>query len=241
MSNVYCGPAPVPATLLTAWNPDLIAGALCLCLVVLFAVAGAPDRRAVMAAAIAIMAVLFFSPLCALTAALFSARAVHHVLLVTVVAPLLAAAFPARSLLARIGTPWVVAIHAVLFWLWHVPDVYGLAVTDAKAYWLMQASLLGSGTWFWHRVLASRGSVGAGLAALLTMTVQMGLLGAILTFAPQALYDVHDLTTLPFGLTPLQDQQLAGLIMWVPAALPYVAVALYLVWPMLDSSRADAR
>jgi protoporphyrinogen IX oxidase len=51
--------------------------------------------------------------------------------------------------------------------------------------------------------------------------VQMALLGALLTFAPVPLYDLHQTAPLAWGMTPLSDQQLAGLIMWVPGGLPY--------------------
>ena len=55
-------------------------------------------------------------------------------------------------------------------------------------------------------------------------TSWMGLLGALLTFAPQALYAAHAVAPLSWGLTPLGDQQLGGLIMWVPAMLPYLVI-----------------
>ncbi len=57
----------------------------------------------------------------------------------------------------------------------------------------------------------------------------MGLLGAVITFARVPLYPPHFATTDPFGLSALADQQLAGLIMWVPATIPYLAAALLLI------------
>ena len=54
---------------------------------------------------------------------------------------------------------------------------------------------------------------------------QMGLLGAILTFAAQPLYSAHAIAPLAWGLTPLEDQALGGLIMWVPAGIPYAIAA----------------
>ena len=73
-------------------------------------------------------------------------------------------------------------------------------------------------------------TVRSALSGLLGSIIQMGMLGALLTFAGQPLYEPHMTTTLPYGLTPLADQQLAGLLMWVPAALPYLAVALLIAW-----------
>ena len=97
MSGIYCGPAPAPEGIWLRWNlhpPLLVALAL---------LAAAVGRRPVGALAVAVLAVAFVSPLCALSAALFSARAVHHVLLVAVAAPLLAMAWPARRPPAMAG------------------------------------------------------------------------------------------------------------------------------------------
>lgn len=86
--------------------------------------------------------------------------------------------------------------------------------------------MLASAVWFW-RALAVRGGEAPTVAvALLATMTHMGMLGAILTFAGQPLYAPHLTTTLAWGLTPLQDQQLAGLAMWVLGALPYLGAAL---------------
>src|SRR3546814_7132584 len=69
--------------------------------------------------------------------------------------------------------------------------------------------------------------------------VQMGLLGALLTFSGSALYAPHLLTTQALGMSPLQDQQLAGLIMWVPAAGLYLGAAMFLLarWFRQEAAR----
>lgn len=242
MNDVYCGPAPLPETLARSWNFDIPALLLCAGLVAAFAVLRPSNQRAALGGSVTLLLVLFISPLCALTAALFSARAVHHILLVVAVAPLLALAFPARpsSGSRAVSIGWIAGIHAAIFWLWHAPPVYGVAIVHPAAYWAMQLSLLGSGFWLWRRVFDMAESPGGVLVAVLGVTIQMGLLGALLTFAPNALYEAHFFTTLPFGLTPAQDQQLAGLIMWVPAALPYLAAALWRAWPLLAPSAKGA-
>ena len=61
----------------------------------------------------------------------------------------------------------------------------------------------------------------------------MGLLAALIVFAPRPLYALHFATTQPWGLSPLADQQLAGLLMWLPASLPYLGVGLWLAWSSL--------
>ena len=237
MNDVYCGPAPVPETLARSWNPDVPALLLCAGLVAAFVVLRPGNHRVMLACSVLLLAALFLSPLCALTAALFSARAVHHLMLVAVVAPLLALVFPAASSSRRtIGIGWIAGVHAAVFWLWHAPPVYAVAIVHPVAYWAMQLTLLGSAFWLWRRVFDRRENAGGVLFALLGTTVQMGLLGALLTFASTPLYDAHLLTTIPFGLAPVQDQQLAGLIMWVPAALPYLAAALWRAWPLLGPS-----
>jgi len=235
MSNIYCGPAPIPASLVSAWNLDMTAIALCASIAFLHVTLELRERRPAALAAVAILGFLFLSPLCALTAALFSARALHHVMLVALAAPLLAVAFPSRDHHATVGVGWIAILHAALFWLWHAPPVYTWAISNPAAYWLMQGSLLGSGVWLWRQVFNAREGIGAVLCALLGTVIHMGMLGALLSFASTPLYEPHFLTTFAFGLTPLEDQQLAGLIMWVPAAAPYLAAALYRAWPMIEA------
>jgi putative membrane protein len=170
--------------------------------------------------AVAVLALAFVSPLCALSSALFAGRVVHHVLLVAVAAPLLALAAPARGP-GPLGLPLGVATAAL--WAWHWPGAYDLALSNMAVYWLMQASLLGTALWFWRAALAPGRPLGPAVLAVLASLMQMGLLGAVLTFAPRALYAAHGAAPLDWGLTPLEDQQLGGLLMWVPAMAPYAA------------------
>ena len=227
MDQVYCGPPPTPQTLLGAWQLDPVAIGLCVVLVVLHYRAGG-GRPAVFSLGIGLLALLFLSPLCALTSALFAGRALHHVLLIAVVALLLAMAYrgPARMVLP-LG--WIAVLQAGILWFWHVPAVYERAIMSAPLYWVMQLSLLGSGYLLWRAVLDRRQPTGTVLFVLLGTIVQMGMLGALLVFAGTPLYAPHLATTQAFDMSPLDDQQLAGLIMWVPAALPYLAAALYRV------------
>jgi putative membrane protein len=131
----------------------------------------ADPGRAVGACAVLALAVIFVSPLCALSSALFSARTVHHVLLVAAAAPLAAFALPRRPvrLLALAA-----AVHAAAFWLWHAPAAYNFALSDDAAYWLMQLSLLATAIWFWGAV--RHASAPAAVAALLFAMIAMGCL-----------------------------------------------------------------
>lgn len=231
----YCGAPATPGDLAMRWNfdPWVMAG--------LAAAVGwwVWRRRQEMAwnglaiGAMAVLAVIFLSPLCALSSALFSARVTHHALLISLAAPLLAfsppKAWPGPSLLAAtLG-------QAVVFWLWHAPASYAWALSNDAAYWLMQATLLGSAVAFWSAVRQTPPLAAAG--ALLATMVHMGLLGALITFAGAPLYGPHLLTTAPWGLSPFEDQQLAGLIMWAPMAGAYLLAALALVGRSLGPSR----
>lgn len=226
----YCGAGPDPAELWSRWNADpaLLAalGAAAVAAGVLFRRDAAFRPLPAVGATVALL-ISFVSPLCALSSALFSARVAHHVLLVAVAAPLLVWAVPRSRLLPGGAVAWTAA-HVAALWAWHAPALYAAALAHDGVYWLMQGSLFGSALGFWSAV--RRASVPVGAAALIAATVGMGLLGAVLTFAPEPIYAPHLLTTGPWGLTPLEDQQLGGLIMWAPAAGLYLAAALVLVW-----------
>lgn len=213
----YCGPAPHPYDWIYRWNLDpVLLVALGLCAVL--AVRSAYPRSAL--ACVGALTVVFVSPLCALSVALFSARAVHHVLLVAVAGPLAALAFPARRP-AGLGIAFLVSTATL--WIWHLPSLYDRASGDTLVYWLMQLSLLVSAAWFWRELFAAP-AVPATMAAILGMA-QMGMLGALLTFARTPLYAAHAATTQPWGLERIADQQLAGIVMWVPGVIPYAIVA----------------
>lgn len=231
----YCGPAPSPGE--WRWNLDPWLLILLGLAVVLTLWRAEPGRRGCGLAAIAVAVIVFVSPLCALSSALFAARTVHHVLLVAVMAPLIAWATPRRP-----AGPLAIstASAAVVLWFWHAPDAYSAALSHDAIYWMMQFSLLASAVWFWMGV--RRATAPAAVAGLLAMMLAMGLLGALLTFGERALYAPHALSTVSWGLTPLEDQQAAGLIMWAPAAGVYLLAALVLLgrWLGPDSARGVA-
>ncbi|MDR7124252.1 cytochrome c oxidase assembly protein [Pseudotabrizicola sp. 4114] len=229
----YCGPLIAPESLIYAWNGDpwLLLMLACGGVAVLWhrsrTAMSAGQDRALLLAGIGLV-VAFVSPLCAATVALFSARVLHHVVLVSVVAPALAVALPWRALPAAVA----MGLTSVALILWHVPAVYDAAWTSVTAYWAMQGALLLPAWLFWSAVLhtdqraeglfAHALGIG-GLAAV------MGFIGAVLTFAPTGLYPQHLVGAEAFGMTLLSDQQLAGLIMWVPGFLPLAGIAFWMV------------
>jgi putative membrane protein len=107
---------------------------------------------------------------------------------------------------------------AVALWCWHAPAPYTATFESDAVYWLMHVTAFGTALWLWVTLFdAARGRLGEFLAAALVTTLQMGFLGAVITFAARPMYAAHWLTTQAWGLTPLQDQQLGGIIMWIPA------------------------
>lgn len=220
LSGAYCGPPPPPQAIWSSWNldPPVLAA------LVLLSLATRRDHAG--QAGVAVLALAFASPLCALSSALFSARVLHHVLLVAVAAPLLARALPPARPRPGLALPFAAA--TVTLWLWHLPAAYDLALAQKAVYWAMQASLLATALAFWRAVLAPSQAPVAALIAIVAGFAQMGMLGALLTFAADPLYAAHAVAPRDWGLSPLADQQLGGLLMWVPAGLPYAVAAIAL-------------
>jgi len=211
----YCGSPPALSELATRWNGDpfliaLLAGAMVLAV---------RARNRMSAGGIAILAIAFLSPLCAASAALFAARSLHHLLLI-VAALVFAMAVRPRGI-SRIEVPVIPAVIAMttVLWAWHVPALYDAALTNMAIYWLMQATILATSFVFWRAV--RRASAIGAVAGLLGGMIQMGFLGALLTFAARPFYLIHALAAPTWGLSGLEDQQLAGLIMWVGGMAPF--------------------
>jgi putative membrane protein len=226
--GTYCGPAPSPDELLLRWNLDPWA----LGLIAILAIVTGRSRPG--AAAILVLSLAFLSPLCALSSALFSARVLHHVLLVAIAAPLLAVSNPARGTRGA-GLPFLLATATL--WVWHLPVAYDAALSNMALYWVMQGSLLGTALVFWRALFSQ--PAGAALGWVFLAYLAMGMLGAILTLAPDLLYATHATAPLLWGLSPLADQQLGGLIMWMPAALPFAFWGALLgrrAWRTMDSA-----
>ena len=236
----YCGEAPGPEIWLSRWNLDPVLGAVLLLLALaLWRVPVGQDvtRRPLLSLRCAwvLTVVLYVSPLCAMSSAFFTVRVIHHIALVLVMAPLLA--FGLEPWLRQLPTSlWsATAVAAVTFWTWHAPAPYAAALSSDLIYALMQFSLLASAMAFW---IAVRGSgATAAMGAILATTVSMGLLGALITFAGRPLYAPHYVSTLSWGVSPLEDQQLAGITMWAPGSIAYLAAAMWIGWRWMDAER----
>lgn len=184
-----------------------------------------------------VFSLLYISPFCALGSALFTVRIVHDVILATVLAPLIVAAFRVEETeIPGTLTVWT-AIHGLTFWLWHAPPFYEGAMSSDGIFWLMQISIVATAAVWWIKVIRSPAPAAA--TALLATMVAMGALGALLTFAHRAYFAPHWLTTQFWGLSPIEDQQIAGIVMWAPASLVYLIAALTILYRSLGS-RAPA-
>ena len=219
IADAYCGPAPLPENIAAAWNFD---PPLLLALVAAAWLMRAGPARAWWG--IAALIVAFVSPLCALSAGLFSARAAHHLVIIFVAAPLLVDVLRQWKGVRSIPLTLALAAHVAVMWLWHLPAAYAALLRSDALYWLGQFAMLGTAMLLWHRLTDPRAAPTTVLLVVFGMTMQMGLLGALLTFSPDAFYAPHYLTTQIYGQVPLADQQLAGLLLWT-ASLPLTALA----------------
>lgn len=211
------------------------------------------------------LVVALLSPLHPLGEVLFSAHMVQHEVLMLISAPLLVLSRPLVTFLWAFPLPvrrrlgqwskqkyvrgtWLFltgafsawAIHAAAIWVWHFPPLFDLTLESDLAHTAQHLSFLLSALLFWWALFYAHGrrSYGAGVLYVFTTAVHTGILGALLTFTPHIWYSVYRTTTQAWGLTPLQDQQIGGLVMWVPANLVYIAAGLVLFAAWLKESDA---
>ncbi len=203
--------------------------------------------------------IALISPLHPLGEALFSAHMVQHEILMIVAAPLLVLSRPLVTFLwgmpfewRRLAGRWAKAepvqrvwvfltdpltawwVHAAAIWIWHAPVMFDLTLRSELAHTAQHLSFFLSALLFWWALFYAHGrkSYGAGVLYVFTTAVHTSILGALLTFAPHIWYAAYGATVQSWGLTPLEDQQIGGLIMWVPASLVYLAagLALFAAW-----------
>lgn len=228
------------------------------------------SRIAAMFIGVATLVVALATPLDALADRMLWAHMVQHLLLMMVAAPALVWARPtlaliwvfprrARHILGRtwntIAAPWLApalqrpATSWILFCgslaFWHLPLMYRWALETEPRHALMHLSFLGAGLLFWSIVIGParkrRLDLGRTILFVFSAALVAGLPGAVLTFARAPLY--HSATpAVPGALTALEDQQLAGLLMWIPMDLELfaVAAALFAVWLIEMDRRQSA-
>lgn len=215
-------------------------------------------RAAAFWGALAVLAVALVSPIAATADELLSAHMGQHLLLVAVAAPLAALARPGGALLrglpraprraagrlrglgargrraAGAGAVAValVALHAAALWAWHLPGLYERALASGELHALEHLTLFGTGLLLWAAVAGAGGPrrIGhaAAIVAVLATALHSGLLGTVMTFSREPWFDAHAAGAAARGLSPLADQQLAGVLMWVPGGAVHVLAAVAL-------------
>ncbi len=219
--------------------------------------------------------VALVSPLHPVSSELLWVHMVQHVLLVLVAAPLIVLGAPLLPMtlalplswrrrirlwgrirwlrstsrfLTRPIVAWVLSVAAL--WAWHAPGLYDAAVRNDGIHALEHMSFLATAILFWWVAIRPgphrRVSGGSDVLYVFTAGIQSGALGAVLTFAGSPLYPAYVHSVARWSLSPLQDQQLAGLIMWIPAGLIYMgaAGALFVRWLLTmerEARRAEGR
>lgn len=200
------------------------------------------------------------SPLHAWGNLLFSAHMVQHELLMLGAGPLLVLSKPLTAFLRGLPAAWARAasqwtrqtvwqtswrflthpfvawlLHGIVLWAWHVPFLFQAALEHEWVHSLQHLSFLASALLFWWAVVHGKEGAmgyGAGVLYMFTTALHSSLLGVLITFSRTLWYSGYRDTTAAWGLTPLEDQQLGGLIMWIPACTVYLfaGMALFAGW-----------
>jgi cytochrome c oxidase assembly factor CtaG len=217
-----------------------------------------------------LLALGLISPLHPLGEALFSAHMAQHELLMVGAAPLLVLSRPLVPMLWGLPLSWrrnigswskrsvpqgiwaVVTrpmsawcIHAVALWMWHIPYLFQATLESEWVHSAQHISFFGSALLFWWSLFFAHGpkSYGASVLYIFTTAVHTSILGALITFADKPWYPAYVNTVAPWGLSALEDQQIGGLIMWIPAGLIYMAAGLWLFarWLRESDLMAEAK
>jgi len=182
------------------------------------------------------------------------------------------ARLPLAALRSPLFAPAAWLLHAAALWAWHTPALYDAAVAHPAVHAAEHLAFVGTAILFWWALLGPAGAgridAGAGVVYTFTMAAQGCVLAALLTFAPAAWYGAHGAGAILFRLAHpggqaageglficapvepaalaaamLADQQLAGLLMWVPASAVYLLAALWLLFRWLREAerRAERR
>jgi cytochrome c oxidase assembly factor CtaG len=196
------------------------------------------------------LALALFSPLDALSAWLFSAHMVQHETIMLIAAPLLVLGRPLAVWIWALPHEWRLSVgrcirerrfaaswrfmtapltgwvlHAVALWAWHAPAAFEAALVHPLVHSLQHTSFLLTALVFWWTVFgdgARRQSGGHAMLSVFTTMVHTTALGALITLAPGLWYPYYVEPCSTLGIDPLHDQQLGGLIMWVPGATAYL-------------------
>ena len=213
-----------------------------------------------------VMALALLSPLHELSRQLFSAHMAEHELVMVVAAPLLAASRPLGVLVWAFPRGWrarvaratqtlgyltffgpltrplvATAVHGAAIWFWHIPPLFDAALGNEALHWVQHLTFVLSALYFWWALLGPRRRPAAAVVCLFVTGLHTAALGVLLTLAPRPLYAMQAKLAAAYGADPMADQQLAGLIMWVPAGLVYVVGGLVLAGLWISRSAGSDR
>ena len=142
-------------------------------------------------------------------------------------------------------------VHGAAIWIWHAPALYQATLSSDGVHALQHLSFFGTALLFWWTIIHAHApggraravSFGAAVLLLFGTALHSGALGALLTFSRTLWYPAYGSAARAWGLTPFEDQQLAGLVMWIPATFAYLVAALFLFASWLNASeeRVHAR
>ena len=194
-------------------------------------------------------AVALLSPLDRWSDVLFSAHMAQHEILMLISAPLMVIGRPYLASLhvvpslARTRRVWelltgpvtVLVLHAVVLWMWHIPALFEAALHSETIHAVQHLGFFVTAALFWWALLHGRyGRLGYGVGVLYVFLTAMHtqILGALLTFTSRVWYPTHAARTAAAGGSAIDDQQLAGVLMWVPFGVVFlfIALALFAAW-----------
>ena len=209
---------------------------------------GTGTRWALFAIGAVALAVAFAPPLEAAADTSLAAHMVQHMIAIAVAGPLIAFAPVPGAVPRALRHPvvvWTVAMGTL--WAWHAPALFLAGLDNPALHVLEHATFLAGSVLFWRTIVhpdpGARLSPGAALAVIFAATLGSGALGALLTFASVPLYPGQWSGTLAGTLSPLEDQQLAGVVMWVPGGIVYLgaAAAVFVRWLRALERASDDR
>jgi putative membrane protein len=197
---------------------------------------------------IIVLFIALLSPIDTFSETALSIHMIQHLLLTLIAPPLLVLGLPPLALIGSIPMRWRRGVgrwwhhqlilkqlwqrlsdpligwgvFALALWLWHLPPLYQSAVNNSVIHMIEHASFFGAGVLFWWSI---HNRYAIGLLSLFTTAVHSSILGALMTFSSQVWYPIYG---------SLEDQQLAGLIMWVPGGIIFLTAVMLHLWRWLD-------
>lgn len=202
-------------------------------------------------------------PIDTLSGVSFAVHMTQHEIMMLIAAPLLVMSRPLGTLLwgsprfvatiissraLREAGAWLTAplvawiAHAIVLWGWHVPAAFEASLRSTPVHWLQHASFFTAAVIYWWSVFAGPRAERRGIALLsvFTTAVHTTVLGTLLTFSTALWYPTYGRVERPWALSAIEDQQLGGLIMWVPGGMVFLVAGLALAALWLKESEVRA-